>query len=465
MTFDTETHYNIDTGAPLACAKGEIQWKPMPGWQGFKVRISEFIPTDGLKYMLPFAYGNIYTSTGRFTYDDIVIHTVSKNQPWNPATRFKERVHTTIMDYIYANVTFGASVPRSLEEYVEIQPLEYGGHWISLKDYIVFVLDEPDRFPAFATTHPKPAPRENAIPVPFPRVPGGVNYGDEPEELEDPDPLFRPGPNGVVPRAMAEGVLNVQDTLEMPTTHTMSERAKEMRRLCRELTEDDPEEEYDAVSAFATAAEASEPMVLELPSSGLLPHKYGVEIYDGEDIKFDVDQFEDAFINRESKNLTVTEIMEQFGPGIPEGYTFDPEVFSQEFENSYLNPKNYWDELTLAEVMRSFGPQPPNPTTDSMVTELPCSGPARREKQLPEWKEWEEAQKSNKDIFKFPPAGIYWAPERTVVYEKLVKILTDYAINDGPKPTPAQLNTWEWVASRDAEMVWFQIKTHKGLKD
>ena len=442
MTFDTETHYNIDTGAPLACAKGEIQWRPLPGWQGFKVRISEFIPADGSNYMLPFAYGNIYTSTGHFTYDDIVIHTVSKNQPWNPASRFKERVHTTIMDYIYANVTFSTSVPRSLEEYVEIQPHEYGGHWISLKDYIVFVLDEPDRFPDFATTHSTPAPRENAIPVPFPRVPGGVNYGDGPEELEDPDPLFRPGPNGVVPRAMAEGVLSVQETVEMSSTPTMSERAKEMRRLCRELTEDVPEEEYDAVSAFTACVETTEEaMTTEPPHYGPVPRSYAGTIYNGINIDYDPEQFENAFINRKSLNLTVTEIVERFGPGIPEGYTFEPEVFSQEFENSYLNPKNYWDELTFAEVMHTFGPQPPS------------SNPVLRE--LDE----------DQDYFQFPPADIYWAPERTELYDKLVKKLTDYALKDGPKPTPAELNAWEWVASREAEMVWFQIKTHKGLKD
>ena len=71
--------------------------------------------------------------------------------------------------------------------------------------------------------------------------------------------------------------------------------------------------------------------------------------------------FVDAFKHREALNLSVTEIMERFGPGIPEGYTFDPDQFAEQFEKSYLNPENYWDEMSFDDVMRSFGPQPPAP--------------------------------------------------------------------------------------------------------
>lgn len=71
--------------------------------------------------------------------------------------------------------------------------------------------------------------------------------------------------------------------------------------------------------------------------------------------------FVDAFKHREALNLSVSEVMERFGPGLPEGYTFDPVQFAEQFEKSYLNPENYWDEMSFDDVMRSFGPKPPAP--------------------------------------------------------------------------------------------------------
>ena len=95
--------------------------------------------------------------------------------------------------------------------------------------------------------------------------------------------------------------------------------------------------------------------------NGRVPRSNGATIYDDYPYSFDYDAtaFEDAFINRDSLNLSVTEIMERFGPGIPEGYTFDDSEFIKEFERSYLNPENYWDEMTFAEVMYNYGPRPP----------------------------------------------------------------------------------------------------------
>ena len=85
-----------------------------------------------------------------------------------------------------------------------------------------------------------------------------------------------------------------------------------------------------------------------------------------EDIDYDAQEFENAFVNRKSRNLSVTEIMEQFGPGIPQGYSFNPDEFTEEFERRYLNPENYWDELSFQEVMHIFGPQPPRQYTEVM---------------------------------------------------------------------------------------------------
>ena len=66
--------------------------------------------------------------------------------------------------------------------------------------------------------------------------------------------------------------------------------------------------------------------------------------------------FVEAFKHRAALNLSVTDIMKRFGPGIPEGYTFDPELFAEQFEKSYLKPENYWDEMSFDDVMRHFGP-------------------------------------------------------------------------------------------------------------
>ena len=93
---------------------------------------------------------------------------------------------------------------------------------------------------------------------------------------------------------------------------------------------------------------------------GPVPRSNGATIYDDDidALPYDAEKFVDAFIDRESRELTVTEIMEQFGPGIPDGYIFEPDEFVREFEESFLNPKNYWEELSFVEVMHNFGPRP-----------------------------------------------------------------------------------------------------------
>ncbi len=93
---------------------------------------------------------------------------------------------------------------------------------------------------------------------------------------------------------------------------------------------------------------------------GPVPRSYGATIYDDDidALPYDAEKFVDAFTDRESRNLTVTEIMQQFGPGIPDGYIFDPDEFVREFEQCFLNPKNSWDEMTFVEVMHTFGPRP-----------------------------------------------------------------------------------------------------------
>jgi hypothetical protein len=92
---------------------------------------------------------------------------------------------------------------------------------------------------------------------------------------------------------------------------------------------------------------------------GPVPRSNAETIYDFHEIDFDAQAFEEAYSNRESLNLSITEVIEKFGPGIPEGYIFDPEEFEREFEACYLNPKNYWDEMSFGEVMFNYGPRPP----------------------------------------------------------------------------------------------------------
>lgn len=70
---------------------------------------------------------------------------------------------------------------------------------------------------------------------------------------------------------------------------------------------------------------------------------------------------EKNYINPEKDEdmLTITEIMRLFGPGIPEGYDFDPEEFGHAYVKYWLYPENYWDEITFVELMDQYGPRPP----------------------------------------------------------------------------------------------------------
>ena len=91
---------------------------------------------------------------------------------------------------------------------------------------------------------------------------------------------------------------------------------------------------------------------------GPVPRSYGATVYDFDGIGYDVASFMHAYANRASLNLSITEVVEQFGPGIPEGYMFIPEEFDREYEASFMNPQKIWDEMTFAEVMQTFGPRP-----------------------------------------------------------------------------------------------------------
>jgi hypothetical protein len=97
---------------------------------------------------------------------------------------------------------------------------------------------------------------------------------------------------------------------------------------------------------------------VELGDDGPVPRSHGATIYDVEGFDYDATAFMETYLNRESLNLSITEVMEKFGPGIPEGYVFNPDEFASEIEKSYLNPANSWDEMTFAEVMHTFGPRP-----------------------------------------------------------------------------------------------------------
>ena len=85
------------------------------------------------------------------------------------------------------------------------------------------------------------------------------------------------------------------------------------------------------------------------------------------DFNFCTDAFcqamEKNYVNPEKDEdmLTITEIMRLFGPGIPEGYDFDPEEFGNAYVKYWLYPENYWDEITFAELMDRYGPRPPRP--------------------------------------------------------------------------------------------------------
>ena len=199
----------------------------------------------------------------------MVIHTVLE-KTFTVTSRFKESVYTTLLDYVNAHVPV-ISMPRPIEDYIEIQLPDHGGHWISLKNYLVFILGETDRFLPFECTHPTPL-RENAIPVPFP------------------------------------------------------------------------------------GAERDSEKFLNLISS-LLLDRWGVP------------------------RAMTTSVLD-----------FDEEV-----------------------------------AADSKIP-------------------------------KFPEPDMYWAPERDAEYGRLVKLLTDFAFHNGPAPTKKDMNSWEWVASNEAQIIWYGIE-------
>jgi len=80
-------------------------------------------------------------------------------------------------------------------------------------------------------------------------------------------------------------------------------------------------------------------------------------------LDFDGGIFEDAItkMTNSEQGMTpeeMTIIMEEFGPGIPEGYEFDPVEFYQAYQKYYQEPESYWEEFTFAELMDNYGPQP-----------------------------------------------------------------------------------------------------------
>ena len=54
----------------------------------------------------------------------------------------------------------------------------------------------------------------------------------------------------------------------------------------------------------------------------------------------------------------VLEIFRKYGIRIPENYTFDPQEFLDAYDKYYINPQNYWDELSFDTLIEIYGPKP-----------------------------------------------------------------------------------------------------------
>jgi len=83
-------------------------------------------------------------------------------------------------------------------------------------------------------------------------------------------------------------------------------------------------------------------------------------------VEYDAQEFDEALSNRVELGLTVTEVIQKFGPGIPVGYTFDPDYFVENYEKHFTNPEQYWEEMSHEEAMYCFGPREPRPTLDEI---------------------------------------------------------------------------------------------------
>lgn len=94
-------------------------------------------------------------------------------------------------------------------------------------------------------------------------------------------------------------------------------------------------------------------------------------------VEYDAQEFDEALSNREELNLTVTEVIQKFGPGIPVGYTFDPDYFVENYEKHFTNPEHHWEEMSHEEAMFNFGPRERRPTLneleemDQEISQLP----------------------------------------------------------------------------------------------
>jgi hypothetical protein len=83
-------------------------------------------------------------------------------------------------------------------------------------------------------------------------------------------------------------------------------------------------------------------------------------------MEYDAQEFDEALSNRVELGLTVTEVIQKFGPGIPVGYTFDPDYFVENYEKHFTNPEHYWEEMSHEEAMYCFGPREPRPTLNEL---------------------------------------------------------------------------------------------------
>jgi hypothetical protein len=83
-------------------------------------------------------------------------------------------------------------------------------------------------------------------------------------------------------------------------------------------------------------------------------------------VEYDAQEFDEALSNRVELNLTVTEVIQKFGPGIPVGYTFDPDYFVENYEKHFTNPEQYWEEMSHEEAMYCFGPRESRPTLNEL---------------------------------------------------------------------------------------------------
>ena len=54
--------------------------------------------------------------------------------------------------------------------------------------------------------------------------------------------------------------------------------------------------------------------------------------------------------------MTITEIMNKYGPGVPEGSDFHPETFGKAFVDEYYHPQNYWEGISFSTLMEIYGP-------------------------------------------------------------------------------------------------------------